>query len=66
MYIALSQYFCLINVPQIIIFKDDMFTIPGHGWFMALFYPHYINYSLVGGFNPLKNRKVTWDYEIPN
>ena len=22
-----------------------MVTIPSHGWFMALFYPHYVEYS---------------------
>ena len=27
--------------PVITIFIDGTFTIPSHGWFVALFYPHY-------------------------
>jgi len=29
------------NPPVITIFIGGMVTIPSHGWFMALFYPHY-------------------------
>ena len=32
----------VVNHPPVItIFIGGMFTIPSHGWFMTLFYPHY-------------------------
>ena len=37
-------------------FIGGMFTIPSHGWFMALFYPHYIQYR----FLSCKNSEAPW------
>jgi len=33
---------------------------------MSLWLVNKYKYILVGGFNPLKNMKVSWDDEIPN
>ena len=54
--------------PVIAIFIGDMFTIPSHEWFMALFYPHYCYcyyHHMFNQQNLLQSLVTQWGWMVP-